>query len=408
MPGCDVVIFSEPLSSSSNINKEIIEGIWKNISKYDRTEVHFQLNDDGLLQMEFPNEEEFGISKIYLKQGRNYKFASISAHEKSQKTPMGYFLVQYELCEKYLIAWVMDVDVFKNAIDTNELRGRYSYSSSKLVFITSPPHTVLDFLYESVENQKSFHNGAMVAYKVEGLNKSDLVISPKQCIDPEIQYQIGSKFYEMDDGAKAVEWLQKASEQGHLQAIYTLSDILYLGKIYPQDDDKAVALLRSVAELGESEAQYRLAKAYYFGIGLPKDDKKTLKWLLLSSDQKHKQAIRKLIWLLSTSPDSTVRDGYKAVQLAEQYITKPIYNTFSYELLAAAYAEAGRYEDAINNQLNSFYKNELDMLDSNDPKLEDYGKYHRLLTYKKHQPYRDLERQFTRRENFKMYGKYLW
>ena len=55
-----------------------------------------------------------------------------------------------------------------------------------------------------------------------------------------------------------------------------------------------------------------------------------------------------LAWLLATCPDARVRDGAQAVQLAERacaltkYGVTPMVGT-----LAAAYAEAGRFDDAI-------------------------------------------------------------
>ena len=55
-----------------------------------------------------------------------------------------------------------------------------------------------------------------------------------------------------------------------------------------------------------------------------------------------------LAWLLATSPDAHIRDGVQAVQYAERaceltrYSVTPLVGT-----LAAAYAEAGRYDDAV-------------------------------------------------------------
>jgi protein O-mannosyl-transferase len=60
------------------------------------------------------------------------------------------------------------------------------------------------------------------------------------------------------------------------------------------------------------------------------------------------QALNNLAWLLATAPDAQLRDGAKAVQMAEkacgltQYQQPVMIGT-----LAAAYAEAGRFNDAV-------------------------------------------------------------
>ncbi len=60
------------------------------------------------------------------------------------------------------------------------------------------------------------------------------------------------------------------------------------------------------------------------------------------------EALNNLAWLLATSPDSAVRNGADAVRFAEQgcrltgYQQAPMVGT-----LAAAYAEAGRFTEAV-------------------------------------------------------------
>jgi hypothetical protein len=55
-----------------------------------------------------------------------------------------------------------------------------------------------------------------------------------------------------------------------------------------------------------------------------------------------------LAWLLATSPDASVRDGARAVRLAERACEITGYQqTILVGTLAAAYAEAGRFDDAI-------------------------------------------------------------
>lgn len=68
----------------------------------------------------------------------------------------------------------------------------------------------------------------------------------------------------------------------------------------------------------------------------------------LTVDPRDTQALNNLAWLLATSPDALIRDGAKAVELAERADSltehrSPVISA----TLAAAYAEAGRFDDAI-------------------------------------------------------------
>lgn len=57
-----------------------------------------------------------------------------------------------------------------------------------------------------------------------------------------------------------------------------------------------------------------------------------------------------LAWLLATAPDSTVRDGARALLLAEQLVAWRSDDAAYLDTFAAAYAELGRFEDAVRTQ----------------------------------------------------------
>lgn len=60
------------------------------------------------------------------------------------------------------------------------------------------------------------------------------------------------------------------------------------------------------------------------------------------------QAMNGLAWMLATAPDPSARDGARAVQIAGSVCNQTHYqNTRFVGTLAAAYAEAGRFDDAI-------------------------------------------------------------
>ena len=58
--------------------------------------------------------------------------------------------------------------------------------------------------------------------------------------------------------------------------------------------------------------------------------------------------LNRLAWLLATSPEDSVRDGARAVDLAERAVSiTGRQDIMSLETLSAAYAEVGRFEDAL-------------------------------------------------------------
>ena len=57
--------------------------------------------------------------------------------------------------------------------------------------------------------------------------------------------------------------------------------------------------------------------------------------------------LNRLAWLLATSPEDAVRNGPRAVELAERAVSiTRRQDVMSLETLSAAYAEAGRFDDA--------------------------------------------------------------
>ncbi|MGO9587395.1 MAG: family 43 glycosylhydrolase [Limisphaerales bacterium] len=92
-----------------------------------------------------------------------------------------------------------------------------------------------------------------------------------------------------------------------------------------------------------------------------------------------------LAWSLATSPDATNRNGAFAVKLAESACQQTRYRTtILVGTLAAAYAEAGRFDDAIATAQKACKlaseSGEQDLLKKNQELLE---------LYRKHQPYHE-------------------
>jgi tetratricopeptide (TPR) repeat protein len=97
------------------------------------------------------------------------------------------------------------------------------------------------------------------------------------------------------------------------------------------------------------------------------------------------EAMNNLAWTLATSPDTNVRDGKRAVELAERACTLTDFKqTIFVGTLAAAYAETGRFDDAIATAKKACalatVAGETDLLNKNQELLN---------LYQNHQTYRD-------------------
>ncbi len=92
-----------------------------------------------------------------------------------------------------------------------------------------------------------------------------------------------------------------------------------------------------------------------------------------------------LAWVLATTPDASLRDGTRAVELAERALKLAGgINPILHRTLAAAYAEAGRFDDAIATaeRGQAFAERE-----GNRELADEFTAV--LTRYRQHQPMRD-------------------
>jgi TPR repeat protein len=74
-------------------------------------------------------------------------------------------------------------------------------------------------------------------------------------------------------------------------------------------------------------------------------------WLRKSTDLGYLPGMNGLAWMLATSTNESIRDGAEAVHWAERLVQRDGSKTGTYlDTLAAAYAEQGRWDDAIAAQ----------------------------------------------------------
>lgn len=121
-------------------------------------------------------------------------------------------------------------------------------------------------------------------------NKSVAELMAAADHDPEAQYQIGMHYSKGTGGVerdwnKALEYLLKAADQGHIEAQICLGGYYFSGLDVTQDYAEASKWFRKAAEQGHARAQSQLATHYFEGLGVTKDYAEAMKWCRRAADQ---------------------------------------------------------------------------------------------------------------------------
>ncbi len=96
----------------------------------------------------------------------------------------------------------------------------------------------------------------------------------------------------------------------------------------------------------------------------------------------HARAHNSLAWLLATAPRTPLRNGARAIESASRAISLRDIAEYR-DTLAAAYAEAGRFADAVREQERAI---EMALREGIDDLM---GWHDRLRLYERGQPFRE-------------------
>ncbi len=161
-----------------------------------------------------------------------------------------------------------------------------------------------------------------------------------------VHYNLGHALLQSGRLAEAISHLRKALEidHGYVPAQSDLGNaLLQTGRI-----DEAYAQLQQALEKNPNDPgiHFNLANTL-LQMGRAEDALSHLE-KVLAVQPNNPEAQKNMAWVLATSPDGRLRDGARAVQLAESasrstQARDPVIDA----TLAAAYAEAGRYPEAI-------------------------------------------------------------
>jgi len=100
--------------------------------------------------------------------------------------------------------------------------------------------------------------------------------------DVDEQYRLGEVYWEEKNFDQAIEWTQKAAEQGHSLAQF---DLYFYYCEAREDPIQGAAWLKKAAEQGYSHAQAHLAWIYYSGEGVERSLQQSALWYEKASQQ---------------------------------------------------------------------------------------------------------------------------
>jgi tetratricopeptide (TPR) repeat protein len=183
---------------------------------------------------------------------------------------------------------------------------------------------------------KGDRQGAIEQYrKALGINSEDA----------EVRSNLGIALFDSGDTQEAIAQYRKALE---VDPRYVKADYNWGNALASQGQlDEAIAHFRMAVKINPEYAKaYSALGLVYFQKGDVKDAIDSWQHALeIKPDQPDVQ--NNLAWLLAATPDTSLRNGAKAVALAEQANQlNGGANPIVLHTLAAAYAETGRYRDA--------------------------------------------------------------
>lgn len=147
------------------------------------------------------------------------------------------------------------------------------------------------------------------------------------------------------DPSLARELLERAATAGNLSGSLSLGHIFEAGIGVDRNLNAAEDWYRRGAQAGFGQAQVRL-----FYLLLNRGERvEAAHWIARAAEQDLPQAQNDYAWLLSTSESEELRDGELALAYAERAVAQ-VESAAYLDTLAAAYAELGRFAEAITTQ----------------------------------------------------------
>ncbi|KAJ3059211.1 hypothetical protein HDU98_004773, partial [Podochytrium sp. JEL0797] len=151
--------------------------------------------------------------------------------------------------------------------------------------------------------------------------------------DPVAQHLLGTRLQHghgcESDAKKAVEWYQKAVNEGSVGAMHDLAICHANGIGVPQNQKKAFALLKKAAEGGLAVSQRCVGGRYMNGHGTKRDEKLGIEWMkkaAVGGDEKAQAIVHQLLGDQAESEDSDDNASQESDQGSDHssnYFTDP-------------------------------------------------------------------------------------
>ena len=201
---------------------------------------------------------------------------------------------------------------------------------------------------------------------------------------------------------EAIVLLKKAAEAGLPSAQADLAGFYVLGVGVDFDEKEAVTWYRKAAAQGEPRAQYNLGRMIATGRGTPRNYPEAIQWYRKAAAQDRQlnakiKSLHALALLLATCPQEKLRDGNASLDLVQQAQQLDPQNVAVVEVLAAVYAQHGRFPEAVEQQKKWIqYLQDAPDLESSDKEAKLAKANHRLEHYQKNEL--DIEPEETPEE----------
>ncbi len=146
---------------------------------------------------------------------------------------------------------------------------------------------------------------------------------------------------------------------------------------------RGLELLNAAAAQGHAAANTRLGVFFQLGTYVEKNHARAQRFYEVAMAKGDVTARNNLAWLLATSPTADLRDGKRAVTLAQPLAV--LYDSWGYlDTLAAAQAEAGDFAAASRTEQKALAQAQPD---ASPEALQDLQS--RLTLFQRDQPYRE-------------------
>lgn len=163
------------------------------------------------------------------------------------------------------------------------------------------------------------------------------------------QFVVGAILMGLGQGDQAVALILKAAEQGLAEGQYEMGNLYDSGRFVPRDIPLAIEWLEKAGAGGNGNALTNLGQMYWNGEGVSRDQKKAVRYWRKAAEMGFLHGQNDYSWSLATNYDAGQRNGKEAVKMALRAVSQRK-DCATLDTLAAAYAENGEFEKAVDTQ----------------------------------------------------------